>query len=52
MAFNTIGFYAALILCRLRNEREIRENEAANDNHRAEDGEERQELRAKLKLGN
>lgn len=52
VAFNTIGFYAALILNRLRAEREISEHKPANDNHRPEDGENRKDAGAKFKLGN
>lgn len=39
----TIGFYAALILNRLTNQKQIRENKAANDDHRQENDREEHE---------
>lgn len=48
MAFQSIGFHAALILNRLRNEKQITENHAANDGDRREHDEQEQHARAEF----
>lgn len=48
MAFQTLGFHAALILNRLRNEKQITEDHAANDGDRREHNEQEQHARAEF----
>lgn len=48
MAFQTIGFHAALILNRLRNERQITKDKANDDADRQKHDEQEQAVRAEL----
>lgn len=52
MGFQTIGFHAALILNRLRAERQITENDAANDHRRREQQDQEERVRAEFKRVN
>lgn len=52
MAFLPIGFAANLILCRLRNERQIADHNAANDGEREQNNREEEEVRTQLKRVN
>jgi hypothetical protein len=49
MAFETIGFHAALILNRLRNERRVEEDRRAYEEARQQQDAEEQAIRTELK---
>jgi hypothetical protein len=50
MVFNSIGFHAAMIVNKLRNEKQITEDSRADAERRAEDDREEEAVRAKLQF--